>query len=230
MSKKFLFVLTISLIVVLALSGCQKSASKSPVGTATNTSNIPFPTPIGGEDPMKNILSGTQTAQALNKSSTPGQATVAPTTAPKPGQPTVAPTVAPTAAPKATEGPVPTKAPAVPTGVHERPSSYTLQAGEYPYCIARRFNVDAAALLSLNGLSLDSKPYVGFVLKIPSGGSWSSGSRALASHPTTYTVKGGDTVYRIACAYGDVYPEDLIAVNGLKSPYTLTTGMTLQIP
>src|SRR5690606_3962464 len=39
----------------------------------------------------------------------------------------------------------------VPPGV--RPSTYTLQKGEFPYCIARRFNVDPTQLLSMSGLT-----------------------------------------------------------------------------
>jgi LysM repeat protein len=40
----------------------------------------------------------------------------------------------------------------------------------------------------------------------------------------------GDTIYTIACAFGDVDPNAIIVVNGLESPYTLTPGQVLQIP
>ena len=48
----------------------------------------------------------------------------------------------------------------------------------------------------------------------------------LNPHPDTYTVEAGDTVYSIACFYGDVSPEAIIAVNQLEEPYELTAGQT----
>ena len=49
-------------------------------------------------------------------------------------------------------------------------TTYTLQAGEYPYCIARRFNVNPAELLNLNGLTSSSHVTPGRVLQIPQTG------------------------------------------------------------
>jgi LysM repeat protein len=69
----------------------------------------------------------------------------------------------------------------------------------------------------------------GETLTIPSTGTF-PGPRALLSHPTTYTVDAGDTIYWVACYYGDVYPMAIAAVNGLSSPYTLTPGSTIEIP
>jgi LysM repeat protein len=128
----------------------------------------------------------------------------------------------------------PTEAPPEPTAVviptTEVPATYVLQKGEFPYCIARRFNVDAGALLSLNGWGVNSVVSPGTVVKIPKDTTWSSGPRALKNHPTSYTVVAGDTIYSIACAFGDVDPNAIIVVNGLESPYTLTPGQVLQIP
>ncbi len=58
----------------------------------------------------------------------------------------------PTATATATVTPTIPVTPASPT-TGPRPASYTLQIGEYPYCIARRFNVDPKELLTLNALS-----------------------------------------------------------------------------
>jgi len=118
----------------------------------------------------------------------------------------------------------------VPSATPGRPATYTLQPGEFPFCIARRFNVNATDILNLNGLNLNSHPAAGTVLHIPQTGVWSSGARALIPHPTTYTVNAGDTIYTIACAFGDVDPNAIIIANALKSPYTLTSGQTLNIP
>jgi len=109
-------------------------------------------------------------------------------------------------------------------------NTYTLQAGEYPYCIARRFNVNPDELLNLNGLSRYRKVSPGVVLQIPQTGHTFPGTRALHPHPATYTVVTGDTIYTVACYYGDVEPMAIVAANSLVAPYTLTAGQTLQIP
>jgi LysM repeat protein len=43
-------------------------------------------------------------------------------------------------------------------------------------------------------------------------------------------VSSGETIYSIACYYGDVSPEAIIALNGLEEPYKLTAGQKLNIP
>jgi LysM repeat protein len=48
----------------------------------------------------------------------------------------------------------------------------------------------------------------GTTLKIPQTGTW-QGERALKSHPTNYTVVSGDTLYTIACGFGDADPNTL---------------------
>jgi LysM repeat protein len=110
------------------------------------------------------------------------------------------------------------------------PSGYTLKPGEFPYCIARRFNVDPNQLLQANGLSSNSYYYSGTRLKIPKDADSFPGDRSLNTHPATYTVLEGDNIYKIACKYGDVFPEAIVQVNGLSEPYTLTPGQQLTIP
>ena len=113
-----------------------------------------------------------------------------------------------------------------------RPAQYTLQAGEFPYCIARRFNVDPYDLLALSGLTLDQANSLdpGTVLKIPQSGSF-PGTRALRPHPTTYTVTSSDeTFYSIACLFGDVDPSQIAQANGIALGTFLATGKVLNIP
>jgi LysM repeat protein len=86
------------------------------------------------------------------------------------------------------------------------------------------------SLLSTNGLSMDSKPSAGTKLIIPQSGTWNLGNRALLSHPTQYTVKSGETIYAIACYFGDLLPSDIAGKNSLESPYKLTAGEVLDIP
>lgn len=111
-----------------------------------------------------------------------------------------------------------------------RPAQYTLREGEFPFCIARRFNLDPQELLSLNNLGPSDLLEPGTVLQIPQTGTWTGDGRVRNPHPTTHTVQAGETIYSIACFYGDVSPEAIIAVNNLQEPYTLTPGQTLDIP
>jgi len=120
----------------------------------------------------------------------------------------------------------------VPTGIPTitAPSSYTLRTGEYVYCIARRFDVNPADLLALNGLGPYSVVYSGLTLQIPQSGGGFPGQRSLLNHPTTYTVVSGDTIYAIACQFGDVTPEAIAYANKLQEPYRLQAGQDLIIP
>jgi hypothetical protein len=43
-------------------------------------------------------------------------------------------------------------------------------------------------------------------------------------------VNSGDTVYTIACYFGDVSPEGILAANGLAKAADIKAGMTLKIP
>ncbi|MFZ6021265.1 MAG: LysM peptidoglycan-binding domain-containing protein, partial [Chloroflexota bacterium] len=108
--------------------------------------------------------------------------------------------------------------------------TYTLQKGEWPICIARRYNLDLNAFFSANNLNMNSRPAEGTVLMIPATGTWSSGPRALKAHPADYTVKAGDTIYSIACDFGDVDPMAIAAANNLQAPYTLKVGDVIRIP
>jgi LysM repeat protein len=110
------------------------------------------------------------------------------------------------------------------------PASYTLAKGEYPFCIARRFNVDINELLSINGLTTSSLTYAGQVLKIPQTGHTFVGERALKPHPDYYKIQPNDTLNTIACSYGDVSPDMIALQNGLTSYTGLPDGEVLTIP
>jgi spore germination protein YaaH len=117
----------------------------------------------------------------------------------------------------------------VPTATPGRPASYTIHSGEFPYCIARRFDVNPDDLLSLNGLSAGEVIQPGLSLNIPQSGSF-PGERAWHSHPSTYTVGGNDTIYGIACYFGDVDPSSIAIANSISLTAPLTIGKTLNIP
>lgn len=223
--KRYGFILLLVVVLLLGVSACERAAATAPV--VPTSGNVPFPIPVNN-DTMKNIQALTATAAALPQGPQPTAAVVEPKSTPVVEvQPTAAPQPEPTAVPQLE----PTKAPVVvATTAPVRPATYALQKGEHPYCIARRYNIDVDALLNLNNLSRTQSNYAeGFTLKIPAAGNY-VGERRLKTHPVTYTVLAGDTVGKVACAFGDVMPEDIIAANNLQSPYTLTAGQVLNIP
>jgi len=221
--------IVIAILLIGSLAACTRSLSgvqeASPEVQSTSETTGGVPT----DDIMAQLGAfATQTAM-VQQGGAPVQETPAPagevTTEPV----TEATAVEPTAAVvEATPEPT-TAALPVPTATPGKPSSYTLQGGEHPYCIARRFDVNPITMLNQSGLSGNSFS-AGTVLRIPQSGGGFPGARALLSHPDTYTVRQGDSIYSIACAYGDVDPNDIIAANGLQAPYRLTVGQSLHIP
>lgn len=197
----------------LLLAACTRSASALP------TELLPT------EDPIESIFStvATQTALAASKGADDGEsdsiATVTPSQTPGSADVTATPT------------PTVTRTPG-PTPVLSVPGSYTLHEGEWPYCLARRFDIDPDALLEANGLTAETanELSVGFTVTIPAGAGSYGGERSLRSHPTTYTASGVDTFYSIACLFGDVWPEAIAAANGQDIDYQPSGGEQLFIP
>jgi LysM repeat protein len=211
------------LLLAIGMAACNRPASKSPTGAATATlagGQLPTDQNMGVFEPF-----GTETAQANQGQPPQPPATQEPPAVTATSQQPEAqqPTEQGGGGQQPASGNFPTVTPGIPT-------TYTLQKGEFPFCIARRFNVNQTELLAINGLTLNSRPDVGFTLKIPQTGNHFVSQRALKAHPTTYTVKAGDTIYTIACAFGDVSPDMIGLVNGLSAPYNLSVGQTLQIP
>lgn len=216
MNKKLWGLFVIVLLVFLS-SACERSQSTSPIATGAA-----IPTPLALD---KSYQDATQTAQVMQLFGTK----VPTATLAEVSVPDITEAVEET--PEAAEDAPTATLAVINTPVVERPATYAIKEGEFPYCIARRFDVDANTLLTLNGLATTTTFIApGTVIKIPQTGAWSNGSRALHAHPTTHTVKAGETIYILACYYGDVSPEAIAAVNNLTAPYTLTVGQTLQIP
>lgn len=222
MNKRVYTIILVILVAGLLLTACERPASVAPVTTPTQNGEIPFPVATQPQI-MKDILAATQTAAALLGTKTIPRATNTPATS---GTAVTIPLVTSTSVTLATA--IPTKV-IYPTPTPGKPSRYTLKNGEFPYCIARRFNVNPADLLAVNGLNVKSVVSPGTILTIPQTGSW-PGTRALKTHPTTYTVVYGDTVESIACGFGDADPNTILAANGLSAGVILKQGQFLQIP
>jgi LysM repeat protein len=220
---RILIILMLASLVVIGLTSCVLSASKGPL--SGDTTNEGFPVPGETEQTSGGIdvsTFATQTAQAKP----PVVVSQEPASSENPTQ--AAPYPANTSVPEA-----PTVTPTPITYVEPPPSTlpttYTLQQGEYPFCIARRFDVNQAELLELNALAMDTLVGPGTELKIPQTGNPFDGTRALQEHPSTYTVEEGDTLGSIACYYGDVSPELISLQNNLSSD-EVDPGTELVIP
>jgi len=226
MTKRFLrfFAIFIIIALVVGLAACSRSAVKG--STPTSSGKPPVP---GGQttEQTMGLFDANATATAVAGTSAVATKQLGVVEAATATQPAV--TATPGVGPLAPATAVPPTATVV-VSTPVKPTSYTLQKGEFPYCIARRFNLNPNELLSLNGLNLDSQVYPGKVLKIPQTSGTFPANRALLSHPVDYTVRSGDTIYSVACLYGDVSPEMIAQANSLKSPYTLTAGSKIRIP
>lgn len=236
--KRDTVVVSMFMLMAVIISACELPYSTPPAGTSTPISATSlFETPIEQtpEITMSEIAGfGTQTALALT--GTPIVVIETPTPEITDATPTLDLSVtdtsttpfptsgAETAAPP-TSGALPTSAP-----VGSRPATYTLKPGEFPYCLARRFDVDPDELLRVNGLSGGNIYYPNLTLQIPQSGSF-PGTRALRNHPTTYTVTGANqSVYAVACLFGDVDPAAIAQANNISVDATLTSGQQLNIP
>jgi LysM repeat protein len=220
------------LLAAVLVSSCQQPYSTPPAVTNTplDTASL-FSTPLGEPDSMQDVENFiTQTALAgASPNPVIATATLAISDA---GQATATSTPLVDIIPSATATQAVPVSTSVPSGV--KPGTYTLKVGEFPYCIARRFNVDPDLLLSLSGLSGSQANSLsaGTVLTIPQSGSF-PGDRAWHSHPATFTVGSTydtNTVYGVACYYGDIDPATIAQNNNISVDATLTSGQTLSIP
>ncbi len=198
------------------------------------------------EDPFG--VEPTATSKPKKSKATAEPAPAEPTAKPKKSKATAEPVAAePTAKPKkakATAAPVP----AEPTAVRpydpnimmygkdsEGRTTYTLQDGEDLICIGRRFDVRLTQLLSLNGFSAPEDAKTGAVITLPDDPeSWSQqdgyGRRRLNPHPALVNPRESDNLFSLACAFGDVLPEDIATANKLVLGEPIPTGMQVSIP
>ena len=119
--------------------------------------------------------------------------------------------------------------------------AYKVKSGDYLGKIASKYGVTINQLKSWNGLRSNSIQ-IGQTLYIyknggptisqgSTGGSKSSGSSSTGSKSKTviYTVKSGDSLYKIAQKYPGISADNIKAANGLKSD-AIRPGQKLTIP
>ena len=108
--------------------------------------------------------------------------------------------------------------------------SYKVRRGDTLIGIAGRLGVSVRSLAAANGLSTSHRVIAGRTLTVPGG----SRSVAASAGPgvraaTSYTVRTGDTLERIARRFG-VSTSTLARTNGLRSANLVRIGQRLSIP
>ncbi len=100
-------------------------------------------------------------------------------------------------------------------------NTYTVKSGDNLYKIANQFNTTVSELRKLNNLNSDILQ-IGQVLRVPSVGSNN------INNETIYTVKSGDSLYKIANQFG-VTVSAIMSRNNLSNS-NLSIGQKLVIP
>ena len=99
--------------------------------------------------------------------------------------------------------------------------TYTVKPGDTLYGVSNQYGVSVTELAELNNIKGSNLP-VGTILKIPTK------SGINPNNMFMYTVKNGDTLYKIATKYNTT-PQKIIDLNYLKST-NIVPGQVLRIP
>lgn len=139
--------------------------------------------------------------------------------------PTIPPTPSsPTAGPATAVPTVPAPAPTTPSTTGE--VTYVVQRGDTLYSIARRYGTTVEAIATRNGIANPSLIRAGQTLIIPVSG---TSPAPPSSGGTTYVVRPGDNLFRIALRYSMSYV-DLARYNGISDPSRIYVGQVIRIP
>ena len=128
--------------------------------------------------------------------------------------------------------------PSPPAGTGLRPEGvtvYNIARGDTLWGIARKNGVSLNALLGANpGMNKDTPLKIGQEVLLPTGGS--SGTAAVVepsapvpSGSSSYVVKAGDSLTRIAALHGTTIAE-IVRLNGLANANAIRVGQTLVVP
>lgn len=224
MRSRITLYLTVLVVLAFLMAGCQRPAAPDVTATpdtgvggqvttqpsdVTTTPPVDVPTPIA-----------TETSEPTEPTPEP---TLLPTDVPtpvSPAEPTPAPTAEPTPVPTAQPTPQPTLQP----GGGE--TVYVVQDGDNLFRIALKYNLDYNYLARYNGITNPAMIYVGQKIKIPPA---AMPTPAPGGGATTYTVKAGDNLFRIALRYNMSYLY-LAQYNGIPAPYIVYVGQVIKIP
>jgi len=115
------------------------------------------------------------------------------------------------------------------------PDDYPVRSGDTIYSIAWKYELDPVELARWNNISSPYRIYPGQRLNMKPGESTAASqtpkpqsTSSTATWPDSITVRKGDSLYALAKQY-NVSARQLASINGLKSPYTIKPGQTLQL-
>lgn len=205
----------LALISILLFSACTRSASKPPAYDPNQ--GEPYPTFASVDE---QIRYATSTAAAIiSRYNLPTEIV----------QNALGTQIVVTSTPVPTATPTPT--PTVTPVTLAAPQKWDIQKGETLECLARRFDVSLEDLMKANPDVDAHNLKIGQTLTIPQNSKW-PGDRSTNQwpRPDIWTVSPEETVYLIACSYGDVWPEEIIQLNNIQDPNDLSGYTQLQIP
>lgn len=167
------------------------------------------------------------------RSKSSGIPTVQPTAVSSPVAVAASPTVVsaaevtPTPSPTSVPQPSPTPLPTATNTPSSEAMTYTVQAGDTLYSIARRYNVTIEALMVTNGITDVTSLRVGQVLTIPGG--QASPTPTPGGKETVHIVQRGENLFRIALRYGTTV-QAVASRNSIVNPSLIWAGQKLIIP
>jgi len=229
-----LAILSFSVVLVLA-TGCFRPAA--PDVTPTSAGGAEAATPGEPDLEATAIANSTQAAQTLeaqtaeaepgDEEPTVGEEEDEATSTPPPATATPEPDATETPAPATPcpPTPAPTEAPTdtpAPTGE----TTYVVQRGDNLFRIAQRYGTTWEAIAQANGITDVTQVAVGQELVIPTDG---QPAPPAPSEGTTYVVRPGDNLFRIALRFNMDYRR-LAAYNGIANPSNIYVGQVLKIP
>jgi len=217
--------LVVFLLAASLMTGCHQKANPDVTDTPVGGAQIEQREEITPDFQATALANATRAAQVEitpteEDGEEPSPTSPLPTpTPPPPTETSVATTAVPTFTPQPAEEVVATTVP-----VTSETGKHTVQAGENMFRIALRYGTSVQAIANANGITNPALIYVGQVLTIPS-----AGAPAPAPGRTTYVVRPGDNLFRIALKYNMSYTY-LAQYNNIANPSTIYVGQVLRIP
>ncbi|HUN23453.1 MAG TPA: LysM peptidoglycan-binding domain-containing protein [Anaerolineales bacterium] len=218
MKTNHIWISVFAIALLALLTACNRSATTDPLPTQ-KSSDVEMAAEQTAQVEADAIIKMTYDAEIAQQTAQANQPqpTTLPTDVPPSTQvpPTVAPVVEnPTAVP-----PVATALPA-PAG-----TTYTVQAGDWMWAIARKLNIDPNALIAANPGIDPANLQPGQVINLPNG----TAPQATPATGRTHIVAAGENLFRIAQQYNTTY-EAIAQANSILPPYVLYPGQVLNIP
>lgn len=170
----------------------------------------------GGSEPADVVATDVPVTEEATEEPEPAASPTMVEQEPAAEQPTEVPQPEPTSEPTAASQPTSSSGQTV----------HVVRPNETVFSISRLYGVTVGDIVSANNLADATTIFVGQELIIPSTGTQIPTKSGGA---TTYVVKRGDNLYRIALAFGLTY-QQLAQYNGIADPDDIYAGQVLRIP